>query len=156
MFEWADALSPILNNLTRAANKQPVDEGFWNVIYKACEPRMSGQHATIDGWVTNFFPYINGEPRGTPFRSLKEMLEKKTEPDRHYFRKRPDGIPQTAVPSGITKTPFIWEYLGDEIKMTFYGGFVGAKMDDDNEYISPVIGWAVGEEVSEAPEQSSK
>lgn len=159
MPEWADAMAPILNNFTRAASNQPVDDGFWNKIYKNCEPHMSGHHPTIDGWVTHFFPFINGQPRGKPFKPLEEMLKPKPQPDEdnyRFYRRDADGpIPQTAVPAGITKTPFIWEYLGKEIPMTFYGGFVGAKMDDNDEYISPVIGWAVGEDVPEPPKQSS-
>jgi len=43
---------------------------------------------------------------------------------------------------GIVSTPFIWNYFGQIYSMNFYSGFIGATMEND--YIKPVIFWAVG------------
>jgi len=142
---WAEVLAPILNNFTRAAAGKDTDKYFWDTIYKAHLGGGSGSHPTVDGWSTNFFLYINDVIRQDKnFRPLKTLYEEVSAQQSGHRWHNP-GVPQKAVPVGLSKTPFIWEYLSQEIDMYFYGGFVGAKYDKEEGYISPVLGWAVGE-----------
>lgn len=147
---WVDILAPIIDNLAAASAGGAVMKDFWQYIYKHWDLRGSGAHPTVDGWITNFFLYINEKQRDPKsFRSLETFVAESKQKQGHRWHS--PGVPQKAVPTGITKTPFIWEYLGDEIPMTFYGGFVGANME--GEFVTPVLGWAVGEKVEEAPKK---
>jgi len=141
--DWKEVLLPILDNLSRAVANKETDEYFWTTIYKSHFGGGSGSHPTVDGWCTNFFLHINGEKR-KDFRPLKLLYSEITEQKKNQWCYRNPGVPQMAVPVGLSKTPFIWEYHGNEHKMNFYGGFVGAKYEDG--YISPMLGWAVGEQ----------
>jgi len=144
--QWGECLKPILNNLTRAAAGEDTDELFWTTIYKAHFGGGSGSHPTVDGWSTNFFLYINDGIR-QDFRSLELLYEEASaDKESRRWRWHNPGVPQKAVPVGLSKTPFIWEYMGKEIPMFFYGGFVGAKFDEETGYVSPQLGWAVGEQ----------
>lgn len=143
--DWKDVLAPILDNLRRASAGKATDKHFWATIYKAHLGGGSGQHPTVDGWATNFFLYVNDQKRQKEeFRDLKTLYETVSQQQKGRRRHRNLGYPKEAVPIGLSKTPFIWEYLGEEIPMFFYGGFVGAKFEDG--YVSPVLGWAVGEQ----------
>lgn len=144
--DWKAVLLPILDNLRRAVAGEETDEFFWTTIYKAHFGGGSGSHPTVDGWCTNFILHINGEKRDE-FRPLKTLYAAITEQKKSRWSFRNPGVPQTAVPVGLSKTPFVWQYFGKEIKMNFYGGFVGAKFEDG--YVSPVLGWAVGEQSDE-------
>jgi len=140
---WREALAPILDNFSRAATGKATDKHFWSTIYKAHLGGGSGAHPTVDGWSTNFFLYVNDNMR-EDFRTLDQLYKEAEDNTKSRRRWHNPGYPQKAVPVGLSKTPFIWEYLGREIPMYFYGGFVGAKFEDG--YVSPVLGWAVGEQ----------
>jgi len=45
------------------------------------------------------------------------------------------GIILYDIPGSITKTNFIWKYLGQSFKMDFIGGFFGVSLKE--EYITP-------------------
>jgi len=143
--DWKAVLAPILDNLRRASAGEATDKHFWTTIYKAHSGGGSGSHPTVDGWSTNFFLYIN-EKKQTKFRDLKTLyndIEEQQKQERRWRFHNP-GVPQKAVPVGVSQTPFIWNYYGKEYAMNFYGGFMGAKFEDG--YVSPVLGWAVGEQ----------
>lgn len=44
----------------------------------------------------------------------------------------------------MNQVPFIWEYLGHEIKMLFVGGFIGVLIEEDCNLV-PTFGYAVTE-----------
>jgi len=143
--DWKEVLAPILDNLRRASAGEATDEHFWTTIYKAHMGGGSGSHPTVDGWSTNFFLYVNDKKRDRDnFRDLNKLYEAIQEQKKKRWSFHNPGVPQKAVPVGVSKTPFIWEYYGKEYPMHFYGGFMGAKFEDG--YVSPVLGWAVGEQ----------
>jgi hypothetical protein len=57
-----------------------------------------------------------------------------------------DGIaPAVAIPAGLSRVPFVWDYLGTKLPMQFVAGFVGVAQDEDTLAVRPAIGWAVGD-----------
>jgi len=159
--DWRKVLEPILNNLWRASAGKPTDKNFWNLIYKTHIGKGSGSYPTVDGWSTNFFLYIKERKRENfrPLETLyKEIANKKHKVDKHRMMMwRAPGVPRDAIhgaPVGVSKTPFIWEHLDTDFAMFFYSGFVGAKFEDG--YISPVLGWAVGEQGEAAQKKAQK
>ena len=56
-----------------------------------------------------------------------------------------DGPSLSAIPSGLSKAPFRWEYLDRSFDMEFLGGFVGVSQDRETLAVKPEIGWAVRE-----------
>lgn len=55
------------------------------------------------------------------------------------------GPGPTDFPNGISTVPFVWRYLGEDIKMEFSGGFVGVSQDAESGALTPELGWAVVE-----------
>jgi len=55
----------------------------------------------------------------------------------------PENIEQEKIPNGLTKTPFIWDYFGNEKKMKILAGFPGVEYHSNTGYISPAIGHAI-------------
>merc|ERR1719499_62721 len=146
---WYDHLEWILDNFTRASKGEKTDESFWECIYKAHKGGGSGAHPTVDGWATNFFLYINKEIRDkNSFRTMKQLQDQYNGVKSPGFRMKNPGVPQTAIPVGLSKTPFIWQFGdGEDAKMiskNFFGGFCGAMLDETDKYIYPILGWAVG------------
>ena len=45
----------------------------------------------------------------------------------------------------MNQVPFVWEYLGTEIKMLFVGGFVGVSAASNDKALEPVFGYAIAE-----------
>lgn len=129
--EWCDYLKLILNNFIIAFDGN-VDKSFWTNIYKINGPQGSGG-TTISGWVNAFFPYINSWRSPGNF-DLKNSSCSVTS----NYGKSPDNYPL-----GLTSTPFIWEYLGNNFEMQFLAGFVGTSQDPDSKSIRPVQGWGV-------------
>lgn len=139
---WVDELLPILHKILKTYTGEEVDNIFWYTIYKQWSTGGSGASTYVNGWITSFFPYIN-ERRRNSFSSLEMLRE-----DASKHGGRGPGLTGTLdhmdVPNGVSTTPFIWEYHGQEIPMTIYGGFAGCEMQ--GEYIRPVLGWAVGKD----------
>jgi len=146
---WYDELEWILKNFTRASKGEKTDECFWECIYKAHKGHGSGAHPTVDGWATNFFLYINKEIRSQKtFRSMEKLRDQYNGVKPKGYVHQPPGAPKNAIPVGLTKTPFIWQFGdGDDAQLipkNFYGGFCGATLDEKDNHIYPVLGWAVG------------
>mmetsp|Transcript_43815 Transcript_43815/g.76305 ORF Transcript_43815/g.76305 Transcript_43815/m.76305 type:complete len:509 (-) Transcript_43815:243-1769(-) len=139
---WVDALMPILQKILKTYTGEEVDKIFWYTIYKQWSTYGSGGSTYVNGWITSFFPYVNGHRRHQ-FSNLEQLRE-----DASKQAERGcclDGtLDHMDVPIGVSTTPFIWEYHGAEIPMTIYGGFAGCEMD--GEYIRPVLAWAVGKD----------
>merc|ERR1712150_326662 len=109
---WVDILAPILDNFAAAAAGKPVTKNFWQFIYKHWDLRNSGCHPTVDGWISNFFLYINDKIRNPEsFRTL-DQLQKDSVSNTYMFHS--PGVPQKAIPGGVAKTPFLWTYHGTE------------------------------------------
>jgi hypothetical protein len=145
---WIDLLVPILNQFTEASQGR-ANPAFWQSIYK--ENGGSGG-PYISGWINAFFPYLKDWKTGKASRqndwltkgdrTLQQLVNGGTEresPD--FFR----GICGEQIPGGLSKTPFVWEYLGRTIPMEFLGGFVGVKQGSESLSLRPEIGWAIRE-----------
>lgn len=156
MIPWLDTLVPIVEKFQRAYAGE-IDKRFWNSIYKHIEEH-SGSTEKVDGWISCFFPYAKetswmdfgrenanaaGSKRIKEFRTLEAIYKDEME---HNVWGR-TGINVSLVPNGIMKTPFQWEYHSQQIEMTAYNGFMGAKLTDDG-FVKPVLGWAVGKRTS--------
>lgn len=123
---WTDALLPILDHFVNASQGR-ANASFWDSFYK---PGGGSGGPKVTGWVNTFYPYLEGG-RKNPCATEQNGW----------------WISTAQFPSGISKVPFVWDYLGTEFKMEFLGGFVGTHQAE-NLSIQPSIGWAVRDEPS--------
>ena len=144
---WIPHLIPILEKFLKAYDGEQ-DEMFWNCSYKAHYKGGSGGYTSVNGWINTFFPYIKEHQYGN-FPPLEKLFEEYKAKGEVITR----GVNVNSVPTGLTITPFVWKYYGKEIKMSFIGGFSGIKCDED-EFVTPHIGWAVAEEAKEVEEKT--
>jgi hypothetical protein len=86
----------------------------------------------IHGWVIAFIPYISTD-QGMRKTSLVFGL-------REFERTR---ITTKVLPSGLSKVPYVWDYLGTKYNMEFVVGFTSFTQDQDTFAVRPKIGWAV-------------
>ncbi len=131
---WIDYLLPILEKFLSVFDGE-IDANFWNCSYKINRfgGPGSGSYSVVNGWINNFFPYVSDQVSEN-FVSIDKI-----------GAKIDVGLNPHGGPSGMTKTPFVWDYHGKEFKMEFLGGFMGVALID-GEYLTPHVGWAVGEE----------
>lgn len=136
---WVRPLVPILDEFVAAARGQ-ANPRFWRSIYKY-DSGSGG--AWVTGWINAFFPYVRvGGGRGGAT-------------DRNPCLVRPgeEGLAAPGVdgfvlgvgsfPDGISRAPFIWRYLGRELKMNLLAGFFAVHQDAETGAVGPAIGWAV-------------
>ncbi len=71
---WISKLLPIIDKFVAAAVEGEQDPDFWNSVGKIVSPGESGDFVGLNGWVGNFFPYINSKPN-EKLRDLAEILE---------------------------------------------------------------------------------
>jgi len=128
---WLDALIPTLNKICDTGAKNEVDKKFWSGIYKYDNPGSGTPD--ISGWILSFFPYLNDGTRNS-----------------FCF------VTTDTIPSQVCKVPFVWQYLGEEIPMKFYGGFLGAKFNETDFTIQPEIFWCVHHDESEEMDKTKK
>jgi hypothetical protein len=143
---WTGTLTPILDEFVAAARGQ-VNARFWQSIYKL-DGGSGGPYTT--GWITAFFPYLKDWRTGlatnkNPWlvrggQELQELLFPPEKADPYRFG---HGPTTEAFPSGLTKAPFLWNYLGQSFDMEFLGGFVGIRQDAETLCLRPEIGWAL-------------
>ena len=137
---WIDALKVILDRFVEAAEGN-VNKQFWSTIYK----RVGGSGGPyVTGWIVTLFPYLND--RRNRFLENWDFKEKEKR-DGFLF----GGATTSSLPPGVASTPFIWEYLGKDIPMTFNAGFMGTVQNPMTFAVSTVIGWTVvdGKKVQE-------
>jgi hypothetical protein len=60
-------------------------------------------------------------------------------------RDDPCGPTVADLPSGLSKAPFRWNYLGRFFDMELLGGFVGVAQNPETLAVRPEIGWVVRE-----------
>lgn len=123
---WLPKLQPILSEFVASAGGD-VRREFWESIYKF--QSMSGG-ATVSGWITTFFPYLKS-------RQSEEMR-----PNRWLIADHSGPSPGN-FPSGLSRAPFVWEYIDKKFDMEFLGGFVGVAQDSETLTLRPEIGWAI-------------
>lgn len=129
--QWTRKLKPILEEFIKAAEGQP-NERFWGDIVKKkrvsklkgglCNPQKPTK---LDGWILTLFPDKEGKTR--------------------------NQISWTSgVPSDILCANFTYRIVDPsrnivigEYPMELWAGFVGAEMDIANNMLTPKIGWLV-------------
>jgi len=116
---WLDKLVPVVEKICQAGIHRKIDADFWSEIYK--EKGGSGG-PFVTGWILTFFPYL-------------------TEGKVNQFKQ----ITTNSIPKQISEVPFIWNYFGNNIDMTFYGGFLGAEFDKETSTLNPAYFWSVNE-----------
>lgn len=131
--KWIDSLDPILKEFILAADGKP-NQIFWKSMIKkqsvdrlvggGCSPEMPTK---LDGWLLKLFPDKNGV-------TLEEISHTKDMPTEYV---RVSFYYQVINPDDgtiISRTP-----------MELWAGFVGAKIDNENNMVTPMIGWFVSE-----------
>ena len=131
--KWIDSLDPILKEFILAADGKP-NQMFWkSMIKKQSVDRLAGggclpeMPTKLDGWLLKLFPDKNGV-------TLEEISHTKDMPTEYV---RVSFYYQVINPDDgtiISRTP-----------MELWAGFVGAKIDNENNMVTPMIGWFVSE-----------
>jgi len=117
---WLENLIPLVEKICEAGIERKVDAKFWREIYKY-EGGSGGPYIT--GWITTFFPYLGQSMSKNSFSN--------------------PTLTSGDIPKQICQVPFIWEYYGEEIPMTFCGGFLGAEFDKETSTVKPAHFWSV-------------
>lgn len=133
---WIDALVPILDKIAETAQGK-IDINFWSSIYKLDSGSGS---AYIQGWITQLFPYVNGEPN----REGGGDGPKRSHFIGAQYISRLSGLTTRSFLAGLRTVPFIWDATDDKTYlMNFAGGFVGMVQDPQTAALRAEIGWAV-------------
>ena len=131
--KWIDSLDPILKEFILAADGKP-NQIFWKSMMKkqsvdrlaggGCLPEMPTK---LDGWLLKLFPDENGV-------TLEEISHTKD------------------MPTEYVRVPFYYQVINPDdgtiisrTPMERWAGFVGAKIDNENNMLTPMIGWFVSE-----------
>lgn len=122
-------LLPVLATLAKQAAGEPVDEEFWASMYK-WEDESGGPK--FNGWSSAFLNFIQVDGK------LVAKHERTYDWKKHGWG---TGLPSGCAPSHVSAVPFIWDYYGTEIKMTFAGGVLGCDVEDG--YLTPALSYAV-------------
>jgi hypothetical protein len=143
--DWINALTPIVEQFTQAANGQ-IDPEFWRSMYKFKEASGGDK---VTGWIINFFPYLKKD-------KLTAVIDQNLVYEATYVvnpyilnppHSRHDGLTANQFPSGLSIVPFKWEYhLLITFPMQFIAGFVGIAQNPDTKALRPEIGWAIRDE----------
>jgi len=135
---WGDALSSVFDEILKAYEGETNDI-FWDSFYKY---NHASGGAVVTGWVNVLFPYLQRGKEGVFETNALSRI-------RWDSKERFWGNKPNLFPMGISKVPFVWEYLGNKIDMEFVGGVVGASQNEGG-VLRPEFGWAVREKFSNA------
>lgn len=131
--KWIDSLDPILKEFILAADGKP-NQIFWkSMIKKQSVDRLAGggclpeMPTKLDGWLLKLFPDENGV-------TLEEISHTKDMPTEYV---RVSFYYQVINPDNGT--------IKSRTPMELWAGFVGAKIDNENNMVTPMIGWFVSE-----------
>ncbi len=131
---WADNLEPIIKHFLSASCGR-ADPAFWAKIYDISAPASGTEMVT--GWIGMLFPYLAGERAGQLGPGLRQR--RRSRPG----EVRVPSIDPAAIPSGLSRAPMNWLYLGTNLEMELLAGFIGVEQDEDTLALRPKIGWAV-------------
>lgn len=144
---WTKILEPILDEFV-AASQGLAKASFWQSIYKV-DHGSGGPNVT--GWITAFFPYLKEWRTGLATEKNRWLAQGGTalqsvlypNSDHEATFRFHQGPKTDAFPSGLARSPFLWQYLDQQYEMEFLGGFVGVRQNPDTLQLRPEIGWAV-------------
>jgi len=115
---WLGSLIPVVEKICQTGIERKADSEFWSQIYKQSEG-SGGPYIT--GWITTFFPYLANDQVFYPDASITTK----------------------EVPKQVCEVPFTWEYLGEEIPMKLYAGFLGAEFNSQTLTVKPAHFWSL-------------
>lgn len=121
---WTKRLLPICDEFVRAA-RGDVNREFWQAIFyehRGCDPE-----ATISGWVTTFYPYLNGPGEYLPSKVLTT--------GEAYFK-------MGAVPSDVSHVLIKLVGAPGLSGANLVSGILGVTQDPEDLSLRPAIGWA--------------
>jgi hypothetical protein len=119
-------VNPILDQIISSYD-EPIDLKFWQSMYKYYKSNRSGEVDGLNGWITNFIPYIDEHPRTNWLDTLKE----------------------NQLPTGIEEFRFTWQFLQEKRHMVLAAGFMLASVTDDF-LIEPKLNWYLIQDPGEA------
>lgn len=158
---WTPTLIEILDKIIATYKEENVDKDFWKHIFKYYYGGGSGVNPSVDGWIVNLIPYIDNKQSAYAKRTLAQTYQEYEDGDKPNPVEEDEESDEfmldvcTEQPgldieklkkaaSGINKTPFVWEYHGEEIEMNFLSGFAGACFTQDG-FIKAQMAWGVCE-----------
>lgn len=122
---YFDRLIPTLRQIIFSVHGK-VDVGFWESMYKYKSESGSDR---VNGWVTTLFAHwLDWDDKLEPLPA---------------WAIEGNDIPSTGFPAHITQVPFVWNYMGKEIPMTFASGAFGVDLEDG--FLTPKLGFGVFE-----------
>jgi len=124
---WLDRLVPLVDQIVDQAVSRNIDKSFWSKIYQSHDQKgFYDPIPYVNGWLNVFCPYIlkakAGSDPSNPYRRSRVTA-------RSTF----ENIHPDELMNGVSKAPVTLEHMLTKQKhpMTVYGGFLGAKLNDD-------------------------
>ncbi|WP_299461313.1 DUF4419 domain-containing protein [uncultured Microscilla sp.] len=129
---WVNKLNMIIKEFV-ATSKGQVDRDFWIDMFKVHTKEEYGSPKSIDGWITNFYPYDKKgnkidlkKAEGITIEDIIDLLPKELVcVDFEYLIK-------------VKENEVI-----QQIPMELWAGFVGLKQNKETYALKPEIGWFV-------------
>lgn len=140
---WTKVLLPVLDKLVETARGR-VDVSFWRSFFKL---KSSSGGPYVTGWINVLFPYVDVWNSGTRREEPgwnRDMV--RWEAGMDMENPFGGGPSLSYIPMGLSSAPFIWDYLGTKIPMTFIGGFAGVSQDPKTLAVRPAMAWAISEQ----------
>ena len=123
---WSQQLNPILDEFVKVFDGQS-SIAFWKGIYKLYDPEGCG-NPEFNGWFSKFYPYLMG---------FSDKME---------FKKRTDwesDVDFEELPNVVTSVDVEWKYLGQDIPLKLYTGFIGIQVDTASKMLKAARGYAL-------------
>ena len=127
-FDWyINRILPIIEKMIEAKEGK-IDIDFFKRMISYRQPEGCGDSGSIDGWILNFFAYINA------YGNKVERFE--------ITRISSDGLEKLAAQQLIVPFTIKDINLKKEYKMKYKVGFIGCDQNEENE-VFPIQGWIV-------------
>jgi len=142
--QWCAALLPLLDKFVEQYQARGrADDKFWNSMVKRGGTHGSGARTWFSGWINILFPYIERHPNrwAVPYSPANAYVKEGRDGGRHG--EGSDGPDVADFPKGLAEAPVTWDYLGNELKLKFKAGFVGATQDAATKQVRPRVGWFI-------------
>jgi len=126
---WLKYLVPVINNIVDTGINRKPDLSFWKNFAKI-DDESGGPFCS--GWINTFYPYLVD---GDKYIKNKFMDYTKN----NFFC----GLKDNQIPQGISNVPFVWDYCEILHSMSFYGGFISTKVNEEKNTVEPELGWII-------------
>lgn len=133
--DYFGRLIPVIEQIIVTIESGSGSLDFWRSLYKVNE--HSGC-VEVDGWLTTLLAYKNTKAG----RVLRLNSDKGVGWGSKGIGFGPSISPDM-IPTHISKVPFIWEYYGKEMPMTFFAGILGVERVEAT-ILRPRLGFGVG------------